>query len=63
MTADFVKHHPGAPTGFFAWEAAGLRWLSSVDDGVPCAQVVSFGAAGWRLTKSPFDIGAVIVQR
>ena len=41
---DFVKHHPGAPTGFFAWEAAGLRWLSSVDGGVPCAQVVSFDA-------------------
>jgi fructosamine-3-kinase len=37
----FVKHHPGAPPGFFAWEAAGLRWLSTVDGGVPCAQVVS----------------------
>ncbi len=41
---DFVKHHPGAPTGFFAWEAAGLQWLSSVEGGVPCARVVSFDA-------------------
>jgi fructosamine-3-kinase len=48
---DFVKHHPGAPTGFFAWEAAGLRWLSSVDGGVPCAQIVSFDAASLTLRR------------
>jgi fructosamine-3-kinase len=45
---EFVKRHPGTPAGYFAWEAAGLRWLSSVAGGVPCAQVVSFGAT--RLT-------------
>lgn len=39
--ADFVKRNPKAPGGFFAWEAAGLRWLSSVGGGAPCAQVVS----------------------
>ena len=39
---DFVKRNSAAPAGFFACEAAGLRWLSSVDGGVPCAQVVSF---------------------
>jgi fructosamine-3-kinase len=49
--ADFVKRHPGAPTGFFAWEAAGLQWLSSVDGGVPCAQVVSFGADSLTLRR------------
>ncbi|MGN6338536.1 fructosamine kinase family protein [Mycobacterium sp.] len=38
---DFVKHRAGAPAGFFAWEAAGLQWLSAVDGGVPCARVVS----------------------
>ncbi|OBJ24878.1 fructosamine kinase family protein [Mycobacterium sp. 1245801.1] len=38
---DFVKRNPAAPTGFFAWEAAGLQWLSDVDGGVPCAQVVA----------------------
>ena len=30
--------------GYVAWEAAGLRWLSGVVGGVPCAEVVSFGA-------------------
>jgi len=48
---DFVKRHPGAPTGFFAWEAAGLRWLSSVDGGVPCAQVVCVGASSLTLRR------------
>ncbi|HWS94033.1 MAG TPA: fructosamine kinase, partial [Mycobacterium sp.] len=48
---DFVKQHPGAPTGFFAWEAAGLRWLSSVDGGVPCAQVVSSDATSLTLRR------------
>ena len=48
---DFVKHHPDAPTGYFAWEAAGLRWLSSVDGGVPCAQVVSVGATSLTLRR------------
>jgi fructosamine-3-kinase len=48
---DFVKHHPEAPTGFFGWEAAGLHWLSSVDGGVPCAQVVSFDATSLTLRR------------
>jgi fructosamine-3-kinase len=48
---DFVKSHPGAPADYFAWEAAGLRWLSSVDGGVPCAQVVSCDAAGLTLRR------------
>jgi len=45
---DFVKQRPGAPADFFGWEAAGLRWLTNVVGGVPCAQVVSFDAS--RLT-------------
>jgi fructosamine-3-kinase len=44
MNADFVKCRPGVPTGYFAWEAAGLHWLSAVDGGVPCAEVVSVGS-------------------
>lgn len=48
---DFVKQRAGAPTGFFAWEAAGLRWLSSVDGGVPCAQVVSVAATSLTLRR------------
>ncbi|MGA7052847.1 MAG: fructosamine kinase family protein [Mycobacterium sp.] len=39
--SDFVKKNPGAPAGYFAWEAAGLRWLSGVDGGVPCAHVIA----------------------
>ena len=38
--AEFVKTNHGAPPGFFALEAAGLRWLA-VDGGVPCARVVA----------------------
>jgi len=48
---DFVKHHPGAPADYFAWEAAGLRWLSSVNGGAPCAQVVSCDTTSLRLRR------------
>ena len=48
---DFVKHHPGAPTGYFTWEAAGLRWLSSVNGGAPCAQVVSCDTTSLTLRR------------
>jgi hypothetical protein len=36
--ADFVKTNNDAPPGFFALEAAGLRWLA-VDGGARCARV------------------------
>ncbi|QUR67717.1 fructosamine kinase family protein [Mycobacterium spongiae] len=48
---EFVKHRVGAPAGFFAWEAAGLQWLSGVDGGVPCAQVVSCDATSLTLGR------------
>jgi fructosamine-3-kinase len=48
---DFVKRNPAAPTGFFAWEAAGLKWLSSAEGGVPCARVVSFDATSLTLRR------------
>ena len=48
---DFVKQHSEAPAGFFAWEAAGLRWLSSVDGGVPCAQVVAVDPTSLTLRR------------
>ncbi|WP_422749926.1 fructosamine kinase family protein [Mycobacterium sp. WMMD1722] len=35
----FVKRRAGAPPGFFACEAAGLRWLT-VPDAVPCVRVL-----------------------
>ncbi|MEE3752425.1 fructosamine kinase family protein [Mycobacterium intracellulare] len=48
---DFVKHNPDAPARFFAAEAAGLQWLSGVDGGVPCAQVVSVTATSLTLRR------------
>jgi fructosamine-3-kinase len=48
---DFVKQHPGAPDGYFAWEAAGLRWLSSVVGGVPCAEIVAVDATSLTLRR------------
>ncbi len=43
---EFVKRNADAPPGFFACEAAGLRWLSAVAGGVPCAPVL-----GWDRTS------------
>ncbi len=48
---DFVKQHPDAPTGYFAWEAAGLGWLAHADGGVPCARVVSVAATSLTLQR------------
>jgi fructosamine-3-kinase len=48
---DFVKQHPGAPAGYFEWEAAGLQWLSGVSGGVPCARVVSVDASSLTLRR------------
>ncbi|GFG53234.1 fructosamine kinase [Mycolicibacterium agri] len=39
--AEFVKTNHNAPPGFFALEAAGLRWLA-VPGGVPCARVIRY---------------------
>lgn len=41
MSGPFIKSNPGAPAGYFRWEAAGLRWLASVAGGAPAALVVS----------------------
>lgn len=49
--AEFVKRNPGAPEGFFACEAMGLRWLSAVDGGVRCARVLSFDDTSLTLSR------------
>ncbi|ORJ55722.1 fructosamine kinase family protein [Mycobacterium simiae] len=49
--SDFAKQNPNAPPGYFAWEAAGLRWLSAVPGGVPCARVVSVDASSLVLRR------------
>jgi fructosamine-3-kinase len=33
-----------APTGYFAWEAAGLRWLAAAPEGVPVVEVLDVGS-------------------
>ncbi len=48
---DFIKRHPGAPDGYFPWEAAGLRWLSSVDGGVPSVPVVRVDTVSLTLRR------------
>jgi fructosamine-3-kinase len=48
---DFIKRNPGAPGDYFAWEAAGLQWLSRVEGGVPCAQVVAVDAVSLTLRR------------
>ncbi len=47
---EFVKSNKAAPRGFFALEAAGLRWLA-VPGGVPCARVVAFDERSLTLER------------
>ena len=48
---EFVKRNPDAPPGFFACEAAGLRWLSAAEGGVPCAPVLGCDPTGLTLQR------------
>ncbi len=43
-TTALMKTLTGAPAGFFAAEAAGLRWLAEVEDGVPVPSVLAVDA-------------------
>ncbi|MFB1296430.1 fructosamine kinase family protein [Mycobacterium sp. pW049] len=47
----YVKRNPRAPKGFFACEAAGLRWLAEADGGVPCATVLAVDEASLTLER------------
>lgn len=47
----FVKRSAHAPPGLFAWEAAGLAWLSAVPGGAPCAQVIADDATSLTLQR------------
>jgi fructosamine-3-kinase len=46
----FVKRDPVAPPGFFALEAAGLRWLADAG-GVPCAEVLAVDESSLTLRR------------
>src|SRR5690625_5971102 len=50
MMNDFLKTRPGAPEGFFAAEAAGLRWLAE-PSAVPVVEVLETGAEFLRLAR------------
>lgn len=50
---EFVKRNASAPAGFFACEAAGLRWLSTADGGVPCARVLAYDDTSLTLERVP----------
>lgn len=41
MAATFRKHRSGAPAGFFACEAAGLRWLAAAPGGAAVVRVLA----------------------
>lgn len=47
---EFVKRNSAAPPGFFAAEAAGLRWLQ-VEEGAPCVRVLACDAASLTLQR------------
>lgn len=49
--AGFLKQRSDAPAGFFAQEAAGLRWLAAATGGVPCAAVRSVSDTSLELQK------------
>jgi fructosamine-3-kinase len=49
--SNFVKRNPSAPPGFFACEAAGLRWLGAVEGGVSCAQVIDVDRTSMTLRR------------
>ncbi|AKK25604.1 fructosamine kinase family protein [Mycobacterium sp. EPa45] len=49
--AEFVKRNTAAPPGFFACEAAGLRWLASAPGGVPCARVLRYDDTSLTLER------------
>jgi fructosamine-3-kinase len=48
--SDFVKNSPNAPTGYFAAEAAGLRWLAE-PGAVPVVPVLEDGRDSLRLER------------
>lgn len=54
MTADaerWSKRAPGAPDGYFEWEAAGLRWLAAAPDGAAVVPVLDVSADVLQLTR------------
>ncbi|MFP5346793.1 MAG: fructosamine kinase family protein [Actinomycetes bacterium] len=51
MSVPYVKADPSAPPGFYEVEAAGLRWLAEVPDGVSVVPVRDVGASSITLAR------------
>lgn len=49
----FVKRRGDAPADFFAWEAAGLRWLADADGGPHVVEVLDVGDTSISLEPIP----------
>ena len=49
----FVKRRVGAPAGYFAVEAAGLRWLAAVRAGSRVVEPLEVGADQLVLPRLP----------
>ncbi len=63
MTATFRKHRSGAPAGFFACEAAGLRWLAAAPGGTAVARVLAVHDDALELERlSPAAPGAAAAE-
>ena len=64
-----MKTLPHAPDGFFEAEAAGLRWLSAVEDGVPVPEVLAAASdcviLAWveQGSKTPAEAAATFGQQ
>ena len=64
-----MKTLPHAPEGFFEAEAAGLRWLSEVDGGVPLPEVLAAASdcviLAWveQSSKTPVEAAAAFGQQ
>src|SRR5699024_5447959 len=58
MSSDFVKQRQAAPEGFFAAEAAGLRWLAD-PAAVPVVEVVDHGEDCLRFRLVPGSSGVL----
>ncbi|MDO8107546.1 fructosamine kinase family protein [Isoptericola sp. b441] len=51
MAATFRKHRPDAPRGFFACEAAGLRWLAAAPGGAAVVGVLAVAEDALELER------------
>ena len=57
----FRKAGANVPLGYFAWEAAGLRWLAAVQGGAAVVSVVEAGEHGGAFRRGPTQASEVVL--